>query len=292
MVSRPGESLGEFRVRVCQILRERHDEQVAKLKAKYAPALRTLSDQIRRAEERVERERAQSGQQKMNTMLSVGATLLGAFLGRGRSRIGTVGRAATAMKSASRISKERADVVRAEESLEVLQQRLRDLEQQFETATASLSAAPHPETLQVETRSIRPRKSDILIETFGLCWVPPEVFSGERLKPYPILTGRHPADEITETFPIRKRRAPPRYPAGRHDSRHRHRRSGRRLADAPSDAMRHAPQQETLDGARGHRRSILSPAQFGKLTFTAGDPNLPCYTPSIFSLLPQPVILG
>ncbi|HPB09883.1 MAG TPA: DUF87 domain-containing protein [Kiritimatiellia bacterium] len=184
MVSRPGESLGEFRVRVCQILRERHDEQVAKLKAKYAPALRTLSDQIRRAEERVERERAQSGQQKMNTMLSVGATLLGAFLGRGRSRIGTVGRAATAMKSASRISKERADVVRAEESLEVLQQRLRDLEQQFETATASLSAAPHPETLQVETRSIRPRKSDILIETFGLCWVPPEVFSGE-----PVETG-------------------------------------------------------------------------------------------------------
>jgi hypothetical protein len=184
MVSRSGEPLGDFRVRVCQILRERHDEQVAKLKAKYAPALRTLSDQIRRAEEKVERERAQSGQQKMNTMLSVGATLLGAFLGRGRSRIGTVGRAATAMKSASRIGKERADVARAQESLEVLQQRLLDLEQQFETATASLSAAPHPETLQVETRCIRPRKSDILIETFGLCWVPPEVFSGK-----PVETG-------------------------------------------------------------------------------------------------------
>ena len=57
MVSRPDEPLGDFRVRVCQILRERHDEQVAKLKAKYAPTLRTLSDQIRRAEAKVERER-------------------------------------------------------------------------------------------------------------------------------------------------------------------------------------------------------------------------------------------
>jgi len=176
MVSRPCEPLGEFRVRVCQILRERHDEQVASLKAKYTPALRTLSDQIRRAEEKVDRERAQSGQQKMNTMLSLGATLLGAFLGRGRSRIGTVGRAATAMKSAGRIGKERADVARAEESLDVLQRRLQDLEQQFETATAELSAAPHPETLQVETRAIRPRKSDILIEILGLCWVPADTF--------------------------------------------------------------------------------------------------------------------
>ncbi|HRT29008.1 MAG TPA: type IV secretion system DNA-binding domain-containing protein [Kiritimatiellia bacterium] len=172
MVSRPDEPLGDFRVRVCQILRERHDEQVAKLKAKYAPTLRTLSDQIRRAEAKVERERAQSGQRKMDTMLSVGATLLSAFLGRGRSQIGTVGRATTAMKSAGRIGKERADVAHAEESLEVLQQRMRDLEQQFETATAELSAVPHPETLQVATQAIRPRKSDILIEILGLCWVP------------------------------------------------------------------------------------------------------------------------
>jgi hypothetical protein len=46
------------------------------------------------------------------------------------------------------------------------------LEQQFETATAELSAVPHPETLQVATQAIRPRKSDILIEILGLCWVP------------------------------------------------------------------------------------------------------------------------
>ena len=172
MVSRPDEPLGEFRVRVCQILRERHDEQVAKLKAKYAPALRTLNDQIRRAEAKVERERAQSSQRKMDTMLSIGATLLGAFLGRGRSQLGTVGRATTDMKSAGRIGKERTDVAHAEESLEVLQQRLQDLEQQFETATAELSAVPHPETLQVTTQAVRPRKSDILIEMLGLCWVP------------------------------------------------------------------------------------------------------------------------
>ncbi len=177
IVSRPGETPCDFRVRVCQILRERHDGQVAKLKAKYAPALLTLGDQIRRAEEKVERERAQAGQLKMNTMLSFGTTLLGAFLGRGRSRIGTVGRAATAMKTASRIGKERADVARAEDGLEVLQQRLLDLEQQFETATASLNAVPHPDTLQVERRAIRPRKSDILIEALGLCWTSSDAFT-------------------------------------------------------------------------------------------------------------------
>ena len=75
------------------------------------------------------------------------------------------------MKSAGRIGKERADVAHAEESLEVCSSAA-DLEQQFETATAELSAVPHPETLQVATQAIRPRKSDILIEILGLCWVP------------------------------------------------------------------------------------------------------------------------
>ena len=145
---------------------------MTKLKAKYAPKFQTLTDQLRRASERVEREKAQAGQQKINTVLSVGATLLGAFLGRGIASVGNVGRATTAMKSASRIGKESADVARASESAEVVQERLNALQDQFDQEVAALQAEFSPESLDIQKRPVRPRKSDISVGTVGLCWIP------------------------------------------------------------------------------------------------------------------------
>lgn len=183
MAAQPEESEGDFRVRVTQRLRERRDEEVAKLKAKYAPKFQTLTDQLRRAAERVEREKAQAGQQKINTALSIGATLLGAFLGRGTARVGTVGRATTAMKSASRIGKESADVVRASESAEVVQERLSVLQAQFDQEAAALQEGLSPELLDIQKRSVRPRKSDISIGMVGLCWTPWCVTADGTLEP-------------------------------------------------------------------------------------------------------------
>ena len=170
--SRPGESEGDFRARIAQTLRERRDVETGKLKVKYGPKLQTLTDQLRRAQERVEREKAQSSQQKLTTALSVGATLLSAFLGRGAMSVGNVGRATTAMKSASRIGKEAADVERASESVEVVQQRLQALQAEFDQEAARLQSDIDPASVPVEKSQVRPRKSDISIGNVGLCWVP------------------------------------------------------------------------------------------------------------------------
>jgi len=172
LASAPGETEGDFRVRIGERLREKRDAEVSKLKAKYASKLQTLTDQLRRAGERVEREKAQAGHQKMNTALSVGATLLGALFGRGLRSTGSVGRATTAARSASRIGKERADVVRAEENAGVLQERLDALQAQFDAEVAALREPVAPDALEIQKRAVRPRKSDIAIGTLGLCWTP------------------------------------------------------------------------------------------------------------------------
>ena len=173
MASVPGESEGDFRVRMTQALRERRDVEAGKLKAKYEPKLRTLEDQLRRAEDRVEREKSQSGQQKLSAFISLGATVLGAVLGRGRGvGVGTVGRAATAVKSAGRIRKERADVQRASENREVVQRRLADMNAQFEKEMADLRADINPDHTDLVRTVIRPRKSDITPTLIGICWIP------------------------------------------------------------------------------------------------------------------------
>ena len=60
--------------------------------------------------------------------MSMGASILGAFLGRKTLSAGNIGRVTTAARSASRIGRESEDVERANENLDVLQQRLRTLE--------------------------------------------------------------------------------------------------------------------------------------------------------------------
>jgi hypothetical protein len=168
----PGENEGDFQARLVQALRERRDLEVARLKAKYAPRLQTLTDQLRRAEDRVEREKAQAGQMRIQTALSVGATLLGAFLGRRMVSAGNIGRATTAMRQASKIGKETADVARADESATVLRDRLAALEQQFQDEAAAIQGPFEAGAAEVRKTQIRPRKSDVTVGTVGLCWVP------------------------------------------------------------------------------------------------------------------------
>jgi hypothetical protein len=170
--SRPGESEGDFRSRLALSVREQRDAQVGKLREKFAPRLATLQGQLQRANERVERERGQSSQQKIQTALSVGATILGALLGRKAVSATSIGRAASAVKSASRIGREADDVERAEGSAEQIQQRIADLNKECEAAITTLETTLDPQQIALREVSLTPRKTDIAIGKILLLWTP------------------------------------------------------------------------------------------------------------------------
>jgi len=172
LASTPGEDEAQFRVRLSQSLREKRDEAVEALRRKIAPKLATLQDRVARAEDKVEREQAQLSQQKMNTAMSVGAGILGALFGRKAISAGTIGRASSAARSASRIGRESQDVARADESLEVVRQRLADLQTESETEIAALAASFEGEAVALRKVSVTPRKSDIAVGQLALVWVP------------------------------------------------------------------------------------------------------------------------
>jgi len=171
-ISRPGESERDFRVRLQQAAREKRDAGVERLRKTYAPKLTALEDRIRRAEQAEEREREQAKQQKLQTAISVGATLLGAFLGRKAVSTATMGRAATAARAGSRILKETQDVARAGETVEVLKQRLADLEAEFKTAAEALDPAAGPAAEELEKLAVKLKKTNITVRLVALCWLP------------------------------------------------------------------------------------------------------------------------
>lgn len=171
-VSKPGESERDFRVRLQQFGREARDKQSNSLRQKYAPKITALQDRIRRAGQTVERQQAESRSSQMQAAISVGASILGAFLGRKTISAANIGRATTAIRGAGRAMKESKDVVRAEENVSVLQQQLADLESQFKMETDALAAAIDPLNETLETISLKPTKANIAVKLVALAWTP------------------------------------------------------------------------------------------------------------------------
>jgi hypothetical protein len=171
-VSLPDETEGDFRVRLQQSGREARDKQSDSLRQKYAPKIAALQDRIRRAGQMVERQQAESRSSQMQAAISVGASILGAFLGRKTISAANIGRATTAIRGAGRAIKESKDVGQAEENVSALQQQLTDLEAQFKTETDVLAAATDPLTETLDTVSLKPTKGNIAVKLVALAWAP------------------------------------------------------------------------------------------------------------------------
>ena len=172
VVSKPNETERDFRIRLQQLAHEQRDEDIERLRRKYAPKMATLEERIRRAEQAVEREAEQAKQQKMQTAISFGATLLSAFLGRKTMSRSSMGRATTAIRGVGRAMKEAKDVARAGDTVEALRQRLVDLDAQFQEDKDQLTTQWEEGADDLESIIIRPKKTNISINFVTLAWMP------------------------------------------------------------------------------------------------------------------------
>ncbi|HEU5134415.1 MAG TPA: hypothetical protein VFU13_04650 [Steroidobacteraceae bacterium] len=170
--SKPDEVEGDFRTRLTLAAREKRDAAVADLRRRWQAKLQTLQDQIRRGEERRERESSQLSQQKINTALSIGSSILGALLGRKAISATNVGRVGSAARSATRIGRESQDVERAEESLEALQQRLEAAKREVDAEVARLEHTLDASSISLRAIEVPARKADIAVGEVALVWTP------------------------------------------------------------------------------------------------------------------------
>src|SRR5690606_41250475 len=111
--SHPGESEGEFRVRLRQRASEERDRAIEKIRKRYATKLTTLENRLLRAEQAIARERDQATGHTLSTAVSFGTAILGAVLGRKRLSAGTASRIGTAIRKAGSSRQQAADVARA-----------------------------------------------------------------------------------------------------------------------------------------------------------------------------------
>ena len=105
-------------------------------------------------------------------MLTVGSSLLGAFLGKKTLSATNVSKAATAARSAGKLAKERTDIGFADDNVEAVYQRLVALDAEFKAETEKLSAHVDPTAIELEELSLQPKKADITISQVALVWTP------------------------------------------------------------------------------------------------------------------------
>ena len=125
---------------------------------------------MRRAEQYVSREQEQASAAKVQTVVSMGATVLGALLGRKTFSAGTLGRATTAARGVGRASKEQEDVTRARENVEVAKKALEDLDATIAEETAAIAARFDAAAASLETVSVAPKRGQVLVQTVALGW--------------------------------------------------------------------------------------------------------------------------
>jgi DNA helicase HerA-like ATPase len=133
--STPGETPQEFRARLVQAARERRDEAVDKLEDRYAKRIAALEERLRKARSALAKREADAAARTRETVVSVGETVLGLFLGRRSSRAASSSLSKYRMRSSARMRAEEA-----EENVEALQASIQEMEDELRQETVDLTA--------------------------------------------------------------------------------------------------------------------------------------------------------
>jgi hypothetical protein len=173
LTSQAGESERDFRARLSHAGRESRDASVEKLRASYAPKLARLQQRVQSAQEGVSREETQAAAQRTQTMVSVGATVLGALFGRKAITASTLGRATTAVRGVGRSVKESQDVGLAQQRLVEAQNELKALNDELAEEVAALGATDAA-AIDVQTIEVKPKRGGVDVRLVALAWKPVE----------------------------------------------------------------------------------------------------------------------
>ena len=170
LTSKVGESERDFRIRVQNAQREARDAEVESVRQKFAVKRAALEDKLRRADQGVTREQQQATSQKLQTAVSIGATVIGALFGRKAISAGTIGRATTAARGFGRSAKEMQEVQLAQQNAEATRQALADMDAQITEQTKDIAARFDADAANVEKIAVAPKRGQVTVQFVALGW--------------------------------------------------------------------------------------------------------------------------
>ncbi len=164
------ESLQDFKITVLDQIREKKEEEIEKLTAKFEKKRASFEKRHTRALERLAKEEEDVSANKTNALLSFGMTILDALSGRKAIKRSTTSRAGSALRSAGKMYREKDDVERAENKILEIEDELDALDQTLQDAIDQIDEEYKLENFKIEEFYIKPRRSDIYAIELALLW--------------------------------------------------------------------------------------------------------------------------
>lgn len=169
--SNPNENLESFKLKIRDKCNEILEVETTKFQEKFQKEKAKIEEKLRRAEIRLEKEKSDLKSKGLETVLSIGSSILGAFFGGGKLLTKTnTSKIASTARNANRVLNEKKDVANAEESLEILQNELEEFLAKSENEMSQIKSKYSFENIEIKITQISAKKSDIFDEKVELLW--------------------------------------------------------------------------------------------------------------------------
>jgi len=169
--SNAGEAEGDFRARLLHQAHEARDAEVEKIRAAATRKLRTLETRLQTAEGTLANRKASAQDAKMKAGVSIISGILGALMGR-KSGLGTISRGSTAINRSTTAMNRSRTVATSATRVESLREEIAQVGQEMEDEIAKIADAFDPQSLTLETESLRPTRTNVRVTRVALLWLP------------------------------------------------------------------------------------------------------------------------
>ena len=161
----PQVSQAEFRRMCSEVARQKRDAEIAKIEARYERRLKTVEDRLRREERELRQDEAELSQRKMEEYGTHAENLL-SLLGGRRKRL------TTSLTKRRLTQKAKEDVEESLAAIEDYERQIKELESEKAQAIEEVKAKWAEISDDMTEIPVRPFKKDILLDLFGVAWMP------------------------------------------------------------------------------------------------------------------------
>jgi hypothetical protein len=161
----PPATEGEFRKKLSEAAREQLEEDIKKLKTTYKKKFDALNKKLKREQRELEEDKTEHAQRRMEEL---GTHFENIFMSKSASRR----RVSSSLSKRRMTAQAKADIEESEDAIEQMELEITALQEEMELAVDEVEEKWEELAGQVDEISVTPYKKDILVEVFGVAWMP------------------------------------------------------------------------------------------------------------------------
>ncbi|MBT3239951.1 MAG: DUF87 domain-containing protein [Chloroflexi bacterium] len=163
----PPTTQGEFRKTLSEAAKKSRDAEIKKLETKYKTKIQSVQKKLNREKRELTEDQEELSQRKMVELGTHAENLLGLFTGRGSSR-----KVSTSLSKRRMTSKAKSDVEESVDAIAELEKELLEISGEVELAVDEVEEKWEMIASEIEELPVTPYKKDILIDLYGVAWMP------------------------------------------------------------------------------------------------------------------------